>query len=233
MTRKQALHKALESVSDEAVRSKIREILEDIPFTNWTERTIFDTIDQFIIDNGRTPTVTDFKKKGLPPHPVIKLRFGMTLKEFLVKHYPQDRQCDSKIYYAKSREEWQEDFLEQFDVIKPYSAEVYNSKRCEGTPSWATVARLFGITKWLGWLSFCKVAPYAGVREPFRDLAPRPEIKVKSVFNLYCKNEYGENEYSFSVTRDEDGEIVYFQNAEAAPFAAPSPVMDRFAEKQV
>ncbi|MCL2170173.1 MAG: hypothetical protein FWB74_09150 [Defluviitaleaceae bacterium] len=91
MTRKQALHKALEALTDETAKAKITEILDDMPFTGWSENTIFDTIDQFILDHGRTPTMTDFKKKGLPPHTVIKLRFGITLREFLDKHYPSQK----------------------------------------------------------------------------------------------------------------------------------------------
>jgi len=99
MTRKQALYSTLETITDENVRKKIIEVLNDLPFTSWSKSTIFDTIDQFIVDNGRTPTTTDFKKKGLPPHPVIKLKFGINVREFLDKYYPVKRLCNSNTYY--------------------------------------------------------------------------------------------------------------------------------------
>jgi len=166
MTRKQALHKALELLTDEAAKEKIVDILSDMPFTGWSEKTIFDTIDQFIIDHGRIPTATDFKKKGLPPHPVIKLRFGITLREFLNKHYPSQQLSDSKIFGHKSKEDWQAFFIKNYHLIKASSAEEYNAARPKGSPSWGTIARLFGITKWLEWLKFCEIVPYVAKREP-------------------------------------------------------------------
>jgi len=82
MTRKQALHKALETLTDKEAIDRINEILKEMPFTRWNELTVFDAIDQFVIDNGINPTASDFTAKGMPPHPVIKLRFGVTLGEF-------------------------------------------------------------------------------------------------------------------------------------------------------
>ena len=161
MTRKQALRKALEALTDKETKEKIIEILDEMPFTGWSERTIFDTIDQFVIDNGRVPTATDFKKKGLPPHPVIKLRFGIDLREFLDKYYPLHKLCDSKVYYTKPKEEWQEIFISDYIQNKPVSAEEFNKVRQPDTPSWATVAGMFGIGKWLDWLDFCGLERYS------------------------------------------------------------------------
>jgi hypothetical protein len=160
MTRKQALYRALQVLEDEEAKEKIKEIISDMPFTGWSERTIFDTIDQFIIDNKRVPTATDFKKKGLPPHPVIKLRFGIELKEFLSKYYPVERLCDSKDYYHKTKEQWQEIFISEYKKLKPHSAEEYNEHREKKTPTWATIAKMFNITKWIEWIDFCGVEIY-------------------------------------------------------------------------
>jgi hypothetical protein len=176
LTRKQALCKALEYIADEDTRQKIQEIMGDMPFTGWSERTIFDTIDQFILDNGRPPTTTDFKKKGLPPHTVITLRFGINLKEFLDKFYP-------------AQEFWKTDFIEQYHFIKPSSAEQYNKQRRGGTPSWPTVAGLFGITKWLEWLKFCEIAP---------------KISVTSVITIVS----GDSKHKVSLDKDV-GDVLY------------------------
>jgi hypothetical protein len=86
-------------------------MVQDLPLTGWTKKTIFDSIDQFIADYGRFPTAIDFKKKGLPPHPVIKLRFGVTLKDFLNMYYPTIKLCASNIYYNQTREYWQTFFI--------------------------------------------------------------------------------------------------------------------------
>ena len=146
MTRKQALHKALEILTDKEAIGKIQEILEELPFTNWSERTIFDTIDQFVLDNGRNPTATDFIPKGMPPHPVIKLRFGINLKEFLAKYYPQPE---------KNKEEYKRIFIEEYIRISPKGANEFNQKRGENIPTWGTFAKMLGFNKWLEWLTFC------------------------------------------------------------------------------
>lgn len=183
MTRKQALYKALETITNKDVIEKINEILDDMPFTGWSKRTIFDTIDQFIIDNGRSPTTTDFKKKGLPPHPVIKLRFGISLKEFLEKYYSNNKKCNSKVYFSKTKEYWKENFIIQYHRVKPTSAEGYNRKRSESTPSWGTVAKLYNIDKWLDWLRFCNIIPYINKKEPERYKAKTASLNITSEYN--------------------------------------------------
>lgn len=202
MTRKQALHKALESINDNEVRSKIEEILEDMPFTGWSERTIFDTIDQFILDNKRIPTTTDFKFRRLPPHTVIKLRFGVTLKEFLLKYYPIEKLNKSAIYYDRPREHWQIDFIKQYHNIKPYGAEQYNDARNINTPSWATVAKMFDITKWLNWLAYCEVIPYTNKRKLPRDKVLPQKINITSTITML-----GENGHEISIAKNINGEI--------------------------
>ena len=161
MTRKQALHRALQVLDDEEVRAKINEIIDDMPFTGWSERTIFDTIDQFIIDNGRVPSGTDFKKKGLPPHPVIKLRFGINLKEFLTKYYPSPKRLNNfSLYYTKEKEEWKEIFIESYNANKPRTADDYNKTKPKETPTWVTIAKMFGTESWLEWITICNLERY-------------------------------------------------------------------------
>ena len=185
MTRKQALCEILgmlESSENKELAKKISEIIDDMPFTGWSERTIFDTIDQFIIDNNRIPTGTDFKKKGLPPHPVIKLRFGINLKEFLNKYYPVKKLCDSKDYYHKTKEEWQEIFLNEYKTHKPHSGEEYNEKREKKTPTWATVAKMYKISKWLEWIEFCAVERYT--TNTYRKSSNKANIILESAVDL-------------------------------------------------
>ena len=199
MTRKQALHKALEvlerieeiddferfeHVECAELKRKISEILEDMPFTGWSERTIFDTIDQFIDDNDRMPLVSDFKKKGLPPHTVIKLRFGITLREFLDQYYPAQKLCNSQFYYTKSKEHWRDVFIAEYRKNKPTSAELYNSTRSEGVPSWGTVAKMFGIGKWYEWLYFCEIVPFVGKREPKQGKTKSVQIRLTKEINI-------------------------------------------------
>ena len=156
MTRKQAVCKALELLcamepSEETaeVMTKLEEILHEMPFTRWSEETIHDTLRQFATDHGRNPTSTDLKRKCMPPHPVIKLRFGMAAREFLHKFYPTSpRGYEPPPYGGKSKEDWTADFIAQFGAIKPTSAEQYDKQRRKNTPSWQTIARYNGEKRW-------------------------------------------------------------------------------------
>ena len=81
MTRKQALAAAIEALTkegqnEEAVRV-LHKLIEELPLNRWTEDAIRDSVEQFILDTGHPPLRTDFKKKCLPPHSVIKRRFGV------------------------------------------------------------------------------------------------------------------------------------------------------------
>jgi len=216
MTRKQALHKALEALealatTEESTTSEvqnacdvIRAMVTDLPLTGWTERTIFDSIDQFITDRGRTPTTSDFRKKCLPPHPVIKLRFGMTLREFLDAHYPVNKLCPSKVYFTETKEHWRDLFLTDYHNNKPCSAEEHNANRTNGTPSWQTTAKMFGVVKWVDWLNFCGIIPYINKREYIRNTVNTPPIQVTSVITYT-----GADGYTIRVTKDENGVICF------------------------
>ncbi len=167
MTRKQAILEALKILKENEKSSYLNDIIEKLeelslilPIVNWEEKTIFDTLDQFVLDNGRNPTTTDLKAKNMPPHPVIKHRFDMTAKEFLDKYYPKEKLCDSKIYYNKTKEEWLEVFKKEYERIKPTSSEEYNEKRKKELPSWGTVARLNGIKKYSELLKYLNLKVY-------------------------------------------------------------------------
>ena len=90
--------------------------------------------------------MTDFIPKGMPPHPVIKLRFGITLGEFLEKYYPQPK---------INREEYKKRFISEYKRIQPSGACDFNKNRTVGIPTWGTFAKMFGISRWLEWLAFC------------------------------------------------------------------------------
>ena len=92
MTRKQALELAVQAMAanEEAVQV-LHTMIDELPLNRWTEAAIRDSVEQFILDNGRPPLRTDFKKRGLPPHTVIKRRFGVTLQEWLDQNYPTEK----------------------------------------------------------------------------------------------------------------------------------------------
>ena len=69
MTRKQALEQAVQALAEneEAVQV-LHTMIDELPLNRWTVNAIRDSVEQFVLDNGRAPTTSDFKKRGLPPH---------------------------------------------------------------------------------------------------------------------------------------------------------------------
>ncbi len=146
MTRKQALELAIQALN-EAGQTEAAGILHtlsgELPFFSWSEEAIFDAVEQFVLDHGRVPTTTDFKKRGLPPHTVIKRRFGVTLQVWLDQHYPTVKPPLDELQ-AKATE----DFIKEYLRIQPTSAEDYNARRAHPSLGWYSIAKYNHTRRW-------------------------------------------------------------------------------------
>lgn len=147
MTRKKALIKAIEALSSNPEYSETIQLLQDIhdelPLIHWSDKSIHDTVKQFIADNGRIPTVSDFRKKGMPPHPVFKQKYGITLAEWLAEHYPVHKPS-----FEELKEKYTADFLIDYDRIKPKSQEEFNRNKRPETRGWQTIAFYYDVKSW-------------------------------------------------------------------------------------
>ena len=147
MTRKTALLQAISQLSgnqkNTEICEKLSDILEDMPLTNWTDKTIRDRIEQFKEDEGRYPTTTDFKKKGMPPHPVFKHRYNRTLSQWLQENYPVP-----KITYEERKEKHTKAFIEEYLRIRPSSSDDFDHRRQRGVISWRGLAPYYNVTSW-------------------------------------------------------------------------------------
>ena len=165
MTRKQALSLAIQRLSanpeDKAALEAaqvLHSLEDDLPFVRWSEDGIHDTIQQFIIDNERVPTVSDFKRKGMPPHPVFKNRYGLTLGEWLSNHYPADKTAQ-----IEAQRVCTQDFIEDYNHIKPRSADEFDAHRRHTTRCWFTIARYNGERTWTGLLNTLNLPSYSHI----------------------------------------------------------------------
>lgn len=150
MTRKQALNKAIQ-ILETLPKSQdymdiiclLNDIHDELPLIHWSDKSIVDTVEQFIVDNDRNPTTSDFKKKGMPPHTVIKQKYKITLAEWLKQNYPTQKPSynDLKVMYTK-------EFIEDYYKIKPKSQEEFNKNRSKGVKGWQTVAAYNNINSW-------------------------------------------------------------------------------------
>ena len=147
MTRKQAIIQAIQALSaqegNEQAIALLQDIYDEMPLIHWSDKSIRDTIEQFIVDQGRVPTVSDFRKKGMPPHPVFKQKYGITLSEWLAIHYPQPKKN-----LEKEKREETEKFLVAYHELLPKSAKFFDQHRPEGVKCWATIAKYHGCSNW-------------------------------------------------------------------------------------
>lgn len=153
MTRKQALYKSIELLSRDPenaeIIEKLQECIYELPFAKWTEKAIFDACNQFIEENNRVPNARDFDSTGLPSHPVIKNRFGLTIKEFREKYYLDGIVYYKSPYWRKTNKEWIEIFIEEYNRVKPTSAIQYNNLKDKDNPTWSTICKMAGVNSWV------------------------------------------------------------------------------------
>ena len=147
MTRKQALKQAIRLLSrnpeNAEVIEKLQDIHDELPLIHWTDKSIRDYVEQFIADNHRVPTATDFKKAGMPPHPVIKQKYKVTLGEWLDENYPT-----YKPTFEELKAKYTADFMMDYFRIKPKSQEEFNRNKSKGTRGWQTLAFYYNVKSW-------------------------------------------------------------------------------------
>ena len=176
MTRKQALSTAIEALSktgqnEEAIQV-LHTMIDELPLNRWTEDAIRDSVEQFILDNGRPPLRSDFRSKLLPPHSVIKRRFGVTLQEWLEQHYPTVKPPLDEI-----RAKATEDFIKEYLRIQPTSAEDYNARRAHLSRGWFAIAKYNHTRRWRILLEKLDLPIYNN-----RDVPPStPQLKVRVI----------------------------------------------------
>ena len=184
MTRKQALALAIQALN-EAGQTEAAEILHtlsgELPFFSWSEDAIYDAVEQFILDHGRVPTTSDFKKRGLPPHTVIKRRFGVTLQEWLEQHYPTIKPPLDELQ-AKATE----DFIKEYLRIQPTSAEDYNARRTHPSRGWFAIAKYNHTRRWRILLEKLNLPIYNNRDVP--NSTPQLKVRVISDYNFEDEN---------------------------------------------
>ena len=184
MTRKQALALAIQTLNEtgQTEAAGIRHTLSgELPFFSWSEVAIFDAVEQFILDHGRVPTTTDFKKRGLPPHTVIKRRFGVTLQEWLEQNYPTEKTPLDELH-AKATE----DFIKEYLRIRPVSAEDYNARRTHPSRGWFAIAKYNHTRRWRILLEKLDLPVYNNRSVP--ETTPQLKVRVISDYNFEDEN---------------------------------------------
>ena len=159
MTRKQAILKAIQALSalegkEEAI-TLLQDIYDEMPLIHWSDKSIRDTVEQFIVDNGRIPNVSDFKKKGMPPHTIFQQKYKITLGEWLQQNYPTPAPT-----FEELKDKYTKEFIEEYIRIKPTSEEDFNKQRKRNAKTWNTVAKYHNTNSWLSLLQTLSLPSY-------------------------------------------------------------------------
>ena len=178
MTRKQALELAVQALAEnEEVVQVLHTMIDELPLNRWTEAAIRDSVEQFILDNGRPPLRTDFKKKSLPPHSVIKRRFGLTLQEWLDQNYPTEKTPLDELHAQATQ-----DFIREYLRIQPVSAEDYNARRTHPSRGWYAIAKYNHTRRWRILLEKLNLPIYNNRGTP--NSTPQLKVRVISDYNF-------------------------------------------------
>lgn len=167
MTRKQALSVAIDHIrlSDIPNKEEVITALElcasELPMTHWSQASIMDACQQFLIDNNaQTLTVTDFEKHAcLPTHTAIQRTYHMSAAQFRDRFFPPPLPT----HKGRSAEEWTRLFIRSYRRLKPSSGDAYNVRRDPKTPTWNTIAKWNNLSTWGDLLTFCKLRTHSRI----------------------------------------------------------------------
>ena len=188
MTRKQALLKAIEALSkeegNEEAISLLNDLHDELPLIHWTDKSIRDAVEQFILDNGRNPTATDFKKAGMPPHPVIKLKYKITLGEWLEQNYPTVPVDPETLHKEQT-----ELFIKEYMRIQSKSSEMFNKEKTSECKGWFTIAKYNDVKTWGDLLKKLDLRIFSGrrYRGSTERITPKFEVFITTDFKFLNK----------------------------------------------
>lgn len=118
-------------------------------YINWTKELVFQYLDNWAKEHGRNPTVTNLVEPNMPKATTIQRLFDMKSSAFLNIYYPNnEKKANTSIYSIKTKQEWIDNFIQQFNRIQPKSAKEYDVKREKNTPTWLTIARYLNVATW-------------------------------------------------------------------------------------
>lgn len=180
MTRQTALKQAIAIIKKAKIPDSERNeiikgltlCIDELPYAKWSKAAIFDACDQFIEDHNRRPTLNDFNTRYLPSHPTVKLRFGMTLKEFRDTYYPPDKAYEEERINALIA-----NFKSDVEKKGIYGRREYDMARDKSLPTSTTLIKLVGVKTW------GELLVYAGMSKK-RKAHPREKTILSSSFAL-------------------------------------------------
>ena len=152
-TRKAALLEAIEIVKaadlpQEQKNNLVKKLalcVTELPFARWSEDAIYDACEQFLLDHGRVPSISEFDRGALPSHTVVQRRLGITVRELRERYFREELE---KQEGSPDRETILREFANEYKRIGFTTQKKYDRHRSAGQPSAQTILKHTGIASW-------------------------------------------------------------------------------------
>lgn len=158
-------------------------------YIKWTKELVFRYLDNWAKEHDHNPTVNNLSEPNMPKAATFHRLFDMKPSTFLNTYYPNNKPKEKRSKYsAKTKQEWIDNFIQQFNKIQPKSAREYDTKRDKSTPTWITLARYSNVSTWKELLEITNLDTQC----LFNQSQFRPKTKqysVNSTSSLYEKLE--------------------------------------------
>lgn len=171
MTRKQALLKAINILSQDdsnnQIIEKLEEIIDEYPSFTWTDKSILDSIENYAIENnGILPHSKELTTKNrLPSNTVIINKFGFTsICDFFDTYFPTFQRKEKYInstYRSKGEDYYLKTFKDNYTRIqtlldiKDVDTKTYNQYKEHNTPHSYTIIKNCDCKTWNELLILC------------------------------------------------------------------------------
>ena len=165
ITRLEAINIAISAIKQQEPSNKnqqaifrLEKMKRQNSFIQWTKEEVIKRLDDWKEQHKRNPTVTNLIEPDMPKPITIQKLFDMKASAFLNIYYPmKKRRANTTKYNFKTKEEWIQDFIEQYNKILPSTQKDYNTKRDKSSPTWNTIVRYCGFNNWNELIRFTKV----------------------------------------------------------------------------
>lgn len=172
MTRKQAILKAITILSqnkeNEKIIEKLQDILEELPSSSWSKKSIIDAIENYAIEHdNRLPYERELTAENhMPSNTVIYNKFGIkAIRKFYEKYFPDfiTKALYGSPYSDLTQEDFKNIFINNYNRIrkelnvKNVTNKLYNIYKDIGTPWAETIMRNCNCTTYSELLILCNI----------------------------------------------------------------------------
>lgn len=172
MTRKQAVLEAIEILSqnkeNEKITEKLQDILEELPSSSWSQKSIIDAIENYAIEhNNRLPYERELTTENhMPSNTVIYNKFGIkAIREFYAKYFPDftTKALYGTPYCDLTQEDFKNIFTKNYQRIKNeiqvknVTNKLYNMYKDAESPCVETIMRNCNCSTYNDLLILCNI----------------------------------------------------------------------------